>query len=81
MRHTVTISERHEAVLASKVAAGRFPSEGAALEAAIELLEERERELEPLRNAIEMGLASGEPIDVRNAFAQVRAELGLAPKQ
>jgi putative addiction module CopG family antidote len=77
------IPEELDRFIASKVADGAYQSASEVIEAALRTLEREEQEyqtkLAALRNAIDVGDASG--IAEGDVFADIREELGLPPRR
>jgi antitoxin ParD1/3/4 len=57
------LAHRFEAFIQGLIAQGRYQSDTDVIEDALELLQEREAELEQLSRALQEGLDSGEAVD------------------
>ena len=77
MTKTIAISlgDEHNNFIEAQIASGRFASASEVINAALRLLEERERALAELHKALDEGLNSGppEPFDVEEFLAEKNA--------
>lgn len=73
---SVTLGEHFEGFIAQQIDAGRFESKSEVLRAAMRLLEEHEKKVMALNQALAEGEASGEPIpfSMDNILAEARQE-------
>lgn len=73
---SVTLGEHFEGFIAQQIAAGRYESKSETIRAAMRLLEERERKVAALRQAIDEGEASGDfvPFSMKEILAEARRE-------
>lgn len=73
---SVTLGEHFEGFIAQQIDAGRFESKSEVLRAAMRLLEEHEKKVMALSQALAEGEASGEPIpfSMDNILAEARQE-------
>jgi antitoxin ParD1/3/4 len=76
---SVTLGEHFERFIARQIKAGRFESKSEVVRAAMRLLEEHERKLATLRQALVEGEESGEavPYAVSDVLKEARKEAGV----
>ncbi|KAF0184587.1 MAG: type II toxin-antitoxin system ParD family antitoxin [Hyphomonadaceae bacterium] len=72
----IKVARHFEVFIEDELAAGRYATRDAVVEAGLRLLEEREAKIKALRAAIEEGEASGpaEPFDLDEFLVECRAE-------
>ena len=73
----VTVPDQFQDFIASKLEDGSFPSAGALVARALELMMEEERDLAALRAEIELGLEderAGRLVDADDVIAELRAK-------
>jgi antitoxin ParD1/3/4 len=75
------LGDHFEGFIAQEIASGRYGNASEVMRTALRLLERQEQALRDLRAAIDEGLASGEPVDGPESFAQIRRELGLESRR
>ncbi len=73
---SVTLGEHFEGFIAQQIDAGRFESKSEVLRAAMRLLEEHEKKIMALNQALAEGEASGDavPFSMDNILAEARQE-------
>lgn len=78
---SVTLGEHFERFIAKQIKAGRFESKSEVVRAAMRLLEEHEKRVATLRQALVEGEQSGEalPYSMSKVLAEARKEAGLKP--
>jgi len=76
---SVTLGEHFERFVAKQIRAGRFESKSEVVRAAMRLLEEHEKKVATLRQALVEGERSGEPLpySLSDVLAQARKEAGV----
>jgi len=76
---SVTLGEHFERFIAKQIKAGRFESKSEVVRAAMRLLEEHEKRVATLRQALVDGELSGEslPYSMSEVLAEARKEAGL----
>ena len=75
------LGDHFEGFIAKTVASGRYGSASDVMRTALRILEEEEEEREAIRAALIEGENSGVSVDGAEAFARIRAELGLEPRR
>jgi antitoxin ParD1/3/4 len=78
---SVTLGEHFERFIAKQIKAGRFESKSEVVRAGMRLLEEHEKKVATLRQALIEGEVSGAalPYSIRDVLAEARKEAGLKP--
>jgi antitoxin ParD1/3/4 len=78
---SVTLGEHFERFIARQIKAGRFESKSEVIRAAMRLLEEHERKVATLRQALIDGEGSGEslPFVMADVLREARKEAGVTP--
>jgi antitoxin ParD1/3/4 len=78
---SVTLGEHFERFIAKQIKAGRFESKSEVIRAGMRLLEEHEKKVSTLRQALVEGEASGAtlPYSISNLLEEARKEAGLKP--
>jgi len=78
---SVTLGEHFERFIAKQIKAGRFESKSEVVRAAMRLLEEHEKKVATLRQALIEGEQSGEPLpySLDDVLTEVRKEAGVKP--
>ena len=78
---SVTLGEHFERFIAKQIKAGRFESKSEVVRAAMRLLEEHEKRIATLRQALVEGELSGEalPYSISDVLAEARKEADLKP--
>jgi antitoxin ParD1/3/4 len=77
---SVTLGEHFEGFIAQQLSVGRYESKSEVVRAAMRLLEERERKIALLTDAIAEGESSGyaETFDIEEIIRSAKAEAGLS---
>ena len=77
---SVTLGEHFERLIARQIKAGRFESKSEVIRAAMRLLEEHEKKVATLRQALVDGEGSGEavPFVMADVLAEARKEAGVS---
>ncbi len=77
---SVTLGEHFERFIARQIKAGRFESKSEVIRAAMRLLEEHEKRVATLRQALVDGESSGEavPFVMTDVLAEARKEAGVS---
>lgn len=78
---SVTLGEHFEGFIAEQIKAGRFESKSEVVRAAMRLLEEHERKVAALGQALAEGESSGlaTPLDMTAVINEARKGAGLLP--
>ena len=78
---SVTLGEHFERFIAKQIKAGRFESKSEVVRAAMRLLEEHEKKVATLRQALIEGEQSGEPLpySLDDVLTEARKEAGEKP--
>lgn len=78
---SVTLGEHFERFIAKQIKAGRFESKSEVVRAAMRLLEEHEKRIATLRQALIDGEGSGEavPFAMTEVLTEARKEAGVSP--
>ena len=78
---SVTLGEHFDRFIAKQIKAGRFESKSEVVRAGMRLLEEHEKKVATLRQALIDGEASGAALSysISDVLAQARKEAGLKP--
>jgi antitoxin ParD1/3/4 len=78
---SVTLGEHFERFIAKQIKAGRFESKSEVVRAAMRLLEEHEKKVATLRQALIEGEQSGEPLQysLDDVLTEARKEAGVKP--
>jgi antitoxin ParD1/3/4 len=76
---SVTLGEHFERFIARQIKAGRFESKSEVVRAAMRLLEEHEKKIATLRQALVAGEGSGEavPLVMADVLREARKESGV----
>ena len=77
---SVTLGEHFERFIMKQIKAGRFESKSEVIRAAMRLLEEHEKKVATLRQALVDGESSGEavPFVMTDVLAEARKEAGVS---
>jgi len=77
---SVTLGEHFERFIMKQIKAGRFESKSEVIRAAMRLLEEHEKKVATLRQALVDGEGSGEavPLVMTDVLAEARKEAGVS---
>lgn len=78
---SVTLGEHFERFIARQIKAGRFESKSEVVRAAMRLLEEHEKKVATLRQALIDGEGSGDPVPfvITDVVTEARKEVGVNP--
>jgi antitoxin ParD1/3/4 len=78
---SVTLGEHFDRFIARQIKAGRFESKSEVVRAAMRLLEEHEKKVATLRQALIDGEVSGEPVPfvMADVLREARKEAGVSP--
>jgi antitoxin ParD1/3/4 len=78
---SVTLGEHFERFIAKQIKTGRFESKSEVVRAAMRLLEEHEKKVATLRQALIEGEESGEavPFVIGELLTEARKEAGVSP--
>ena len=78
---SVTLGDHFERFIARQIRAGRFESKSEVVRAAMRLLEEHEKKVATLRQALIDGEGSGEPVPfvMTDLLREARKEAGVDP--
>ncbi len=82
MPSSYTLGKHFETFVQAQLASGRYNNASEVLRDALRLMEERERKLAALDNAIERGMAdmtAGRVYDAEDVFAELEAEIETLP--
>ena len=77
---SVTLGEHFERFIAKQIKAGRFESKSEVVRAAMRLLEEHEKKVATLRQALIDGEDSGQavPFVIKDVLTEARKEVGVS---
>jgi len=77
---SVTLGEHFERFIARQIKAGRFESKSEVVRAAMRLLEEHEKKVATLRQALIDGEGSGQavPFVIKDVLTEARKEVGVS---